>query len=70
MAQDPFPGVGNTSADLRLETLFRSSNTVLVVDTDPVKPKENLFWFNRTTGKLKLFSGGRKWIIGTASPEV
>jgi hypothetical protein len=66
---DPFPNTAEATLEKRLQVLFQSSNTILVVPADPLDLRNNMAWLNTTTRKLKIYSEGVVWTIGSASVE-
>jgi hypothetical protein len=70
MAQDPFPNTSDQTMEMRLAALFTGSNTVLTVPTDPEQPKEGMLWYNTTDRALYLYSGGKEWLVGVATPKL
>lgn len=70
MAFDPFPGTAqDQNTEQRLLTIFKSLGSLLVVPTDPLDKKNGIMWLNTTERKLKVYSEGVTWTIGSASAE-
>ena len=69
MVTDPFPNSADRTMEVRLATLFNAQNA-LILPNDPTDQRDGLVWFNTSDLKLKLYAGGKIWVIGSASVQI